>query len=64
MKLREIQEVVAGLTEGQQRQLAAYLTQLRLQRHPETREEWSRRLDDEDKTQWVGLAAAKRLLGD
>ena len=64
MEFAEIQAEVARLSEAQQRKLAAYLTKLRVQRHPEVRAEWARRLDDGPGVQWVGLKEAKELLGD
>ena len=62
--LNEIQKAAAKLSELQQRQLAAFLTKLRLERVSSIIEELSRRLDDKDPANWISLADAKESLGD
>jgi hypothetical protein len=62
MSMAELMRVVAGLPAEQQKELAAFLLHLRLQRDPEWRAEMARRIDDRDPSHWTSLDDWKKEL--
>lgn len=61
MTLEVVEKEVATWAQEDQDRLAAYLTVLRLKRSPEHSKELTRRLDDRDPANWVGLDEIRAL---
>jgi len=55
MTIEQIKEELTGMPEQQQDHLVAYLVHLRHLRHPVTRQELTRKIDDHDPSHWVPL---------
>lgn len=64
MSLEEIKTEVAGMSQEQQDQLAAYLVHLRHQRDSRIREEITARIDDKDPGKWVSLGELREKWKD
>ena len=62
MSMAELMRVVAGLPSQQQNELAAFLLHLRLQSDPAWRQEMTKRIDDANPANWVGLEDWKKEL--
>ncbi len=59
MSLAEIQEAASRLPDPEQRELTAFLVELRIKLDSGIRHEWHRRMSDTSPDGWVSLPEAK-----